>query len=149
MRGTNITTGQYPALSTDLQPQLCTVLTQAYGDSTIVEKIYPDRFLYIRELKKMGADIRSMNGYVKIHGRTKLHGANLCSTDLRASAALYLAGLYADGVTTIQNIRHLDRGYENFEYKLHELGATVYRINDEGSTINSENVFALPVTIAV
>ena len=149
MRGTNITTGQYPALSTDLQPQLCTVLTQAYGDSAIVEKIYPDRFLYVRELKKMGADIRSMNGYVKIHGRTKLHGANLRSTDLRASAALYLAGLYADGVTTIQNIRHLDRGYENFEYKLHELGATVYRINDEGSTINSENVFALPVTIAV
>lgn len=107
------------------------MLAQAYEVSTIVEKVYPGRFLYVRELKKMGADIRSMNGYVKIHGRKKLHGANMYSTDLRASAALYLARLCADGITTIQNIHHLDRGYENFEYKLRELGAIINRINDE------------------
>jgi UDP-N-acetylglucosamine 1-carboxyvinyltransferase len=125
---TEIVTGPYPGFPTDLQAQLCSLLTQSDGKSTITDVIYPDRFMYVPELKKMGANIDVVSPSARINGNADLSGAHLTATDLRASAALYLAGLRASGKTVIHDVFHLDRGYENFEGKLAELGADIERI---------------------
>ena len=123
----NITTLSYPGFPTDLQAQFMVCLSLADGLSLITEKVYPDRFMHIAELNRMGARIQRNGPYAIIEGRKKLFGAEVMASDLRASAALVAAGLAAEGKTEILRIYHIDRGYEKLEEKLRALGAKIKR----------------------
>lgn len=121
----------YPGFPTDLQAQLCALMTQVQGISIITERIYPNRFMHVPELQRMGADISIEGPSAIIKGASKLSGAPVMASDLRASAALILAAFAATGDTWIQRIYHLDRGYERFEHKLAALGAKIERLSDK------------------
>ena len=122
-------TEPYPGIPTDIQAQLMVLNTIAKGDSNITETIFENRFMHVLELKRMGANIGIDGNTAKIRGVTSLNSAPVMATDLRASAALILAGLIAEGETIIDRIYHLDRGYENVEEKLSNVGAKVRRID--------------------
>lgn len=122
---TQVCTNPYPGFPTDLQAQLASMLVTIKGNSCITEKIYPQRFAYVAELMKMGACMQRKGASVHIHGGTTLKGLTVFASDLRASAALVLAGLVAVGETTIKHIHHLERGYENLQAKLSLLGADI------------------------
>lgn len=124
------TTQPYPGFPTDLQAQLITLLCLADGNSMITEKIFPDRFLHVAELNRMGCRIRKEGPTVIIEGVKKLVGAPVMASDLRASAALVLAGLVAKGTTQVHRIYHIDRGYERIEQKLAAVGANIRRCGD-------------------
>jgi UDP-N-acetylglucosamine 1-carboxyvinyltransferase len=124
----NITTKPYPGFPTDLQAQLMVLMTQANGLSKIKENIFENRFMHVPELKRMGANIKIRNKTAYIQGPTKLTGAEVMATDLRASVSLVLAGLVADNRTIINRIYHLDRGYEFLEKKLKMCKARIKRI---------------------
>jgi len=128
LKSINIKTQTYPGFPTDLQQPLTTLMTQAIGQSSVKETIYKERFKHCAELNKMGADILE-TGYAQsyINGNTKLKGTKVQATDLRCGAALVLAGLMADGVTEISDIYHIDRGYDEIDLKLNELGAKIWR----------------------
>ncbi len=128
LKPVNIDTAPYPGFPTDLQAQFMAVLTIANGTSIITENIFRSRFLHVLELNRMGANIEIKDNTAIIKGVKKLTGAQVMASDLRASAALVLAGLCAEGETEVARIYHLDRGYENLEYKLKNLGASVQRI---------------------
>lgn len=123
----DITTKPYPGFATDLQQPLTTLLTQANGESHIEETIYVERFKHCVELQRMGANIEIGNGSCEIKGPTPLYGSKVEATDLRCGAAMVVAGLIADGVTTISNIYHIDRGYSEIDTKLTSLGAKIWR----------------------
>jgi len=123
----NITTLCYPGFPTDLQAQFMTCLCFAEGISLITEKIYPDRFMHIAELNRMGAAIQRNGPYSIVEGRRKLYGAEIMASDLRASAALVIAGLAAQGRSEILRVYHIDRGYERIENKFRQLGAKIKR----------------------
>ena len=125
---TAITTQPYPGFPTDLQAQVMVLLSLADGNSIITEKIFPDRFLHVAELNRMGAHLRKEGPTVIIEGVKRLVGAPVMASDLRASAALVLAGLIAKGQTTIHRVYHIDRGYERIEEKLKTVGADIQRI---------------------
>ncbi len=125
---TIITTQPYPGFPTDLQAQFMTLLTMADGNSVITEKIFPDRFLHVAELTRMGARLRKEGPTVIIEGVKRLVGAPVMASDLRASAALVLAGLIAKGQTRISRVYHLDRGYQRFDEKLNSVGADIKRL---------------------
>lgn len=127
LKGTEVTTKPYPGFATDLQQPLTVLMTQAEGESKIEETIYVERFKHCMELVKMGADIEVEPGQAEIHGPTPLYGTKVCATDLRCGAAMVIAGLIAEGVTTISNIYHIDRGYDHIDEKLNALGANVWR----------------------
>ena len=124
----DVTTQPYPGFPTDLQAQLTALLCLADGNSVITEKIFPDRFMHIAELLRMGADIRKEGPTVIVTGVKKLIGAPVMASDLRASAALVMAGLVAKGATTVSRVYHIDRGYEHIEEKLRPLGANIERL---------------------
>lgn len=124
-RGTKIKTLPYPGFPTDMQPQIAVTLALAEGKSTVTESIFENRFLYVEELKKMGADITVEDRVATILGQEKLRGATLHALDLRAGAALVLAGLAAEGITVLEDIGYIRRGYEFFEKKLMNLGAKI------------------------
>ena len=124
-RGTKIKTLPYPGFPTDMQPQIAVTLALAEGKSTVTESIFENRFLYVEELKKMGADITVEDRVATILGKEKLQGATLHALDLRAGAALVLAGLSAEGITVLEDIGYIRRGYEFFEKKLMNLGAKI------------------------
>jgi len=124
---TDVTTQPYPGFPTDLQAQLMALLALADGNSAITEKIYPDRFMHLAELLRMGANIRKEGPTAIVTGVKRLIGAPVMASDLRASAALVLAGLIAEGKTTIRRVYHIDRGYEQIEVKLAALGADIRR----------------------
>ena len=124
----NITTKPYPGFPTDLQAQLMVLLTQANGVSRIKENIFENRFMHVPELKRMGANIEIKNKIAIIKGPTKLTGAEVMATDLRASVSLVLAGLIANNRTVINRIYHLDRGYEFLEKKLKNCKAQIKRV---------------------
>jgi len=126
----NIYTAPYPGFPTDMQAQFMALLTLAEGTSVIQEGIYPDRFNHAFELVRLGADISVEGDTAIIKGVKKLTGAPVMASDLRASAALVLAGLVATGTTTIDRIYHLDRGYEKFDEKLKILGAKIERFRE-------------------
>lgn len=128
---TDVTTQPYPGFPTDLQAQLMTLLCLADGNSAITEKIFPDRFMHVAELLRMGADIRKEGPTTIVTGVKKLIGAPVMASDLRASAALVLAGLIAEGTTTISRVYHIDRGYEQIEVKLRQLGADIQRVKED------------------
>lgn len=127
LKGVDITTKPYPGFATDLQQPLTTLLTQAHGESHVVETIYTERFKHCIELQRMGADIDIMNGASLIKGPTKLDGCKVAATDLRCGAAMVIAGLIADGITEIGNVYHIDRGYSEIDSKLKALGANIWR----------------------
>jgi UDP-N-acetylglucosamine 1-carboxyvinyltransferase len=120
-----VVTEPYPGFPTDLQAQLTTLLTQADGVSRVRETIFNDRFRHVHELNRLGADIEVRGDEALIRGRSRLRGAVLKTTDLRASAALVLGGLAAAGETRIENAYQLFRGYESMPEKLQKLGAAI------------------------
>jgi UDP-N-acetylglucosamine 1-carboxyvinyltransferase len=128
LQSTSVQALPYPGLPTDLQAPVAVLLTQAQGVSTLHERVYENRMLYIGELRKFGAEIVSAGSAAIISGPTPLTGATVRAVDVRAGAALILAGLAASGETTVNDIYHLDRGYEALDRKLRELGATIERV---------------------
>ncbi len=127
LKPVNITTLPYPGFPTDMQAQVMSLMSVTPGISIITEKIYPDRFMHVAELNRMGANVMREGPHAIVSGKKSLSGAPVMASDLRASAALVLAGLIAKGRTEISRIYHLDRGYENLELKLQKLGARVWR----------------------
>ena len=128
LKKVSVTTKPYPGFQTDLQAQLMVLMTQAKGLSKIKENIFENRFMHIPELRRMGAKIEIKNKIALIYGPSKLTGAEVMATDLRASVSLVLAGLIADNKTIINRIYHLDRGYELLEKKLKNCMAGVKRV---------------------
>ncbi len=124
----SVTTAPYPGFPTDMQAQFMALLSIADGSSSIVDTIYHDRFTHVAELQRLGADIRVEGNTAHVHGVESLSGAPVMATDLRASAALILAGLVAGGETRVSRVYHLDRGYERLEEKLKALGASIRRV---------------------
>ena len=130
-RATNIKTLPYPGFPTDMQPQITTVLSLATGTSVVVESIFENRFKYVLELARMGAEIRIEGNTAMVSGVSSLSGAELQVPDLRAGAALVLAALAANGVSTVSQIHYVERGYEHFVEKLKGLGASIELVEDE------------------
>lgn len=131
LRAVDIKTQIYPGFATDLQQPLTALLTQAQGDSSVKETIYPERFAHCEQLNKMGAQIKVGKSESFIHGKTPLKGTRVDATDLRCGAALVIAGLMAEGITEIGNVYHIDRGYDSIDHKLIALGARISRIKEE------------------
>jgi UDP-N-acetylglucosamine 1-carboxyvinyltransferase len=126
----DVATLPYPGFPTDLQAQFMTLMAVTNGISVITEKIYPDRFMHVAELNRMGAQIKREGPHAVVSGIKYLSGAPVMASDLRASAALVLAGLIAKGRTEVLRIYHLDRGYEKLEEKLKSLGACIERAKE-------------------
>jgi UDP-N-acetylglucosamine 1-carboxyvinyltransferase len=131
LRATDIETLPYPGFPTDMQAPFMALLTKSEGDSVITETVFENRLGHVPELNRMGADIRVKGNNAIVRGVPILSGAPVVATDLRASAALVLAALAAEGKTTIQGLHHLDRGYDNLEAKLRQVGARLQRVQDE------------------
>ncbi len=129
-RAVNIKTLPYPAFPTDMQAQFMTLNAIADGTSTMTETIFENRYMHVPELCRMGAKIAVDGNVAIIHGVAQLHGASVMATDLRASASLVLAGMFANGETVVDRIYHLDRGYEHIESKLNKVGANITRIRE-------------------
>lgn len=127
----SVITEIYPGFPTDLQAQWATLMTQAEGESQVTDTIYPDRFSYIPELARLGAQVKVRNNSAIIKGRTPLSGTSIMSTDLRASVSLVMAALSAAGRSEVLRVYHLDRGYARLEEKLNKAGAKITRVNGE------------------
>jgi UDP-N-acetylglucosamine 1-carboxyvinyltransferase len=127
LRPVDVTTLPYPGFPTDMQAQMMALMSITDGISVITEKIYPDRFMHISELNRMGAEVMLEGASAIVKGVDHLSGAPVMASDLRASAALVLAGLVAKGKTEVSRVYHLDRGYERMEEKLAALGARIWR----------------------
>jgi UDP-N-acetylglucosamine 1-carboxyvinyltransferase len=126
-----IVTEPYPGFPTDMQAQKCALLSTNRGTSSVTENIFPQRYMHVAELKRMGAKVQLEGATAMIEGVDSLLGAPVMASDLRASAALVLAGLKADGVTEVSRVYHIDRGYEHLDEKLQELGAHIERVKSE------------------
>ncbi len=131
LKPVDLITLPHPGYPTDLQAQMIALMTQAEGISIITERIYPNRFMHVPELQRMGAVISIEGASAIVKGPKKLSGAPVMASDLRASAALVLAGFAAEGETWVQRIYHLDRGYEHFEKKLNAIGANIERLDEK------------------
>lgn len=131
-RGFHVTTMPYPGFPTDMQAQMMALASIGDGVSVITDTIYTDRFTHVAEMARLGADIRLEGNTAVVHGAKKLSGAHVMASDLRASAALIVAGLVAEGTTHVSRVYHIDRGYERIEEKLRAVGADVERIQEEG-----------------
>ncbi|MFQ5692945.1 MAG: UDP-N-acetylglucosamine 1-carboxyvinyltransferase, partial [Nitrospinota bacterium] len=127
-RAVDIQTAPYPGFATDAQAQMMTLLCLAEGTSVVSETVFENRFLHAAELQRMGADILVEGNRAVVRGVERLVGAEVMATDLRASASLVLAGLAAEGETTVNRVYHIDRGYERIEEKLSALGARIERV---------------------
>lgn len=143
LRKCNIKTLPYPGFPTDMQPQMGALLCMASGTSVITEGIYDNRFKYVNELRKMGADIQVDGRIAIIEGNTRLSGAPVMACDLRAGAAMVIAGLCANGTTEIEDIHYIERGYENFVGKLRALGADISIVDFPDDTEMIEKVVAI------
>jgi len=128
VRSVDVTTAPYPAFPTDMQAQFTALNAIAEGTATITETVFENRFMHVQELQRLGADIRLKGNTAFVRGVERLTGAPIMATDLRASASLVLAGLVAEGTTTVDRVYHIDRGYEIIEEKLGALGARIKRI---------------------
>ena len=131
LRHTQVTTLPYPGFPTDMQPQMAVVLGISQGTSTVTESIFENRFKYVDELTRMGADIKVESNIAIINGVKNYTGARVSAPDLRAGAALVIAGLSAEGITIIDDIHYIQRGYEAFEEKLESLGAQIVKAASE------------------
>ncbi|DAB31071.1 MAG TPA: UDP-N-acetylglucosamine 1-carboxyvinyltransferase [Sulfurimonas sp. UBA12504] len=131
LKAVKIVTQEYPAFPTDMQAQFLALATQAEGTSIIEERLFENRFMHVSELQRMGAKI-TLNGHTAtVNGKSELSGTDVMATDLRASSALVLAGLVADGETNVHRIYHLDRGYDSLEKKLENVGADIIRLKEK------------------
>jgi UDP-N-acetylglucosamine 1-carboxyvinyltransferase len=128
LRPLELMTEPYPGFPTDMQAQMCALLSTTEGTSVITESIFPQRYMHVAELKRMGANMEIEGASAVIQGVDRLLGAPVMASDLRASAALVLAGLKADGITEVRRVYHIDRGYEHLDEKLRELGAEIERV---------------------
>lgn len=133
LQGTDIETLPYPGFPTDMQAQFTALLSISKGNSVISETVFENRLRHVAELQRMGTNIRVKGNHAIVQGVSMISGAPVMATDLRASAALVLAGLAAEGKTTVHGLHHLDRGYENLEAKLRSLGARIERVIPPGS----------------
>jgi UDP-N-acetylglucosamine 1-carboxyvinyltransferase len=133
-RAVDVNTAPYPAFPTDMQAQFTALNAIAEGTSIITETVFENRFMHVQELQRLGANIRLKGNTAVIRGVAQLNGAPIMATDLRASAGLVLAGLVAQGKTVVDRVYHIDRGYENIEEKLGQLGARIRRVPSPGST---------------
>ena len=124
----DLVTETYPGFPTDMQAQLCALMAVTPGISAITEKIFPSRFMHLSELRRMGARVELEGATAILHGVDHLSGAPVMASDLRASAALVLAGLVAEGTTEVNRVYHIDRGYEHIDEKLRKLGAEIERV---------------------
>ena len=131
LRHTQVTTLPYPGFPTDMQPQMAVVLGIAQGTSTVTESIFENRFKYVDELTRMGANIKVESNIAIINGTDRYTGARVNAPDLRAGAALVIAGLAAEGITVVDDIYYIERGYEDFEKKLTALGALIEKVSTE------------------
>jgi UDP-N-acetylglucosamine 1-carboxyvinyltransferase len=127
-RAVNIATAPYPGFPTDMQAQFTALNSIAEGTGVVRENVFENRFMHVQELQRLGADMRVEGNTVIVRGVERLTGAPIMATDLRASACLVLAGLVADGDTIVDRVYHIDRGYENIEEKLRQLGASIRRL---------------------
>ena len=128
---TQVTTLPYPGFPTDMQPQMSAVLGIAEGTSTVTESIFENRFKYVDELTRMGASIKVESNIAIVTGTANYTGARVSAPDLRAGAALVIAGLSAEGITIVDDIYYIERGYENFDVKLALLGAQIEKVTTE------------------
>jgi UDP-N-acetylglucosamine 1-carboxyvinyltransferase len=124
----DLVTETYPGFPTDMQAQMCALMSVTPGISAITEKIFPSRFMHLSELRRMGASVELEGATAILHGVDHLSGAPVMASDLRASAALVLAGLVAHGATEVNRVYHIDRGYEHIDEKLRKLGADIERV---------------------
>lgn len=131
LQHTQVTTLPYPGFPTDMQPQMAVLLGMAQGTSTVTESIFENRFKYVDELTRMGADIKVESNIAIINGVDRYTGARVNAPDLRAGAALVIAGLAADGITIVDDIHYVERGYENLEGKLRGIGASIEKVSGE------------------
>ncbi|GMA57563.1 UDP-N-acetylglucosamine 1-carboxyvinyltransferase [Alicyclobacillus sacchari] len=137
MRPLDVKTHYYPSYPTDMQAQIVAALTVAQGTSMVTETVFENRFMHVAELQRMGANIHIEGRTAVIDGVARLTGARVTATDLRAGAALVIAGLIAEGETEVHGLHHLDRGYDNLVAKFKRLGATIERFEDMGQTAKS------------
>ena len=128
---THVKTLPYPGFPTDMQPQIAVTLGLSDGTSIVTESIFENRFKYVDELTRMGANIKVEGNTAIIDGVARYTGASITAPDLRAGAALVLAGLAAEGITTVDDIRYIERGYEDFDEKLRSLGALIEKVSTE------------------
>ena len=143
LRRANVKTLPYPGFPTDMQPQMGVLLCLAAGTSVITEGIYDNRFKYVNELRKMGAEIQVDGRVAIIEGGTRLTGAPVMACDLRAGAAMVIAGMCASGVTQVEDIHYIERGYENFVGKLRQLGADIEIVSFPDEQDASEKVISV------
>ena len=128
---THVKTLPYPGFPTDMQAQITTLLALSEGTSIVTESMFESRFKYVDELVRMGATIKVEGNTAIIDGVKGVTGATVCAPDLRAGAALVIAGLVAEGFTVVEQIQFIERGYENFEGKLYKLGANIEKIDEK------------------
>jgi UDP-N-acetylglucosamine 1-carboxyvinyltransferase len=130
IKAVDLKTLPYPGFPTDMQAQMTALMTRAEGTSMVIETIFENRFMHVSELKRMGANIKIEGRSAIVEGRPTLTGATVRATDLRAGAALILAGLTAEGTTEITDVEHIDRGYVCIDEKLRALGAKIFRAEE-------------------
>jgi UDP-N-acetylglucosamine 1-carboxyvinyltransferase len=134
LKSSDVVTEPHPGFPTDMQAQYMTLMTQAKGRAAITETVFENRFMHVSELQRMGARIHIDGRTATVNGPSQLNGAPVLASDLRASASLVLAGLVAEGETSIRRVYHIDRGYERIEAKLRAVGADIERIRDPVTT---------------
>lgn len=140
LKAVDIKTMPHPGFPTDMQSQMMALLLQADGTSMITETVFENRFMHVEEFHRMNADIKIEGRSVIMNGPNSLQGAEVAATDLRAAAALILAGLVSEGYTRVTELKHLDRGYVNFHKKLAALGATIERVNEKVEEVKEQEV---------
>lgn len=140
LKAVDIKTMPHPGFPTDMQSQMMALLLQADGTSMITETVFENRFMHVEEFRRMNADIKIEGRSVIMNGPNSLQGAEVGATDLRAAAALILAGLVSEGYTRVTELKHLDRGYVNFHKKLAALGATIERVNEKVEEVKEQEV---------
>ena len=140
LKATDVKTIPHPGFPTDMQSQMMSLMLVAKGSSMVTETVFENRFMHVEEFRRMNANAKIDGRSVVIEGPTKLQGAEVAATDLRAAAALILAGLVAEGVTRVSELKHLDRGYVNFHGKLKALGADIERIDTETETTDEKEL---------
>ena len=140
LKAVDIKTMPHPGFPTDMQSQMMALLLQAEGTSMITETVFENRFMHVEEFRRMNADINIEGRSVIMNGPNSLQGAEVAATDLRAAAALILAGLVSEGYTRVTELKHLDRGYVNFHKKLAALGATIERVNEKVEEVKEQEV---------
>ncbi|MGP3609067.1 UDP-N-acetylglucosamine 1-carboxyvinyltransferase [Anoxybacteroides rupiense] len=145
LKAVDIKTMPHPGFPTDMQSQMMALLLKAEGTSMITETVFENRFMHVEEFRRMNADIKIEGRSVIMNGPCRLQGAEVAATDLRAAAALILAGLAAEGYTRVTELKHLDRGYVRFHEKLAALGADIERVREQESTVNEEKLTDLNI----